>query len=1235
MNLFVRAALLTAFLVSVSGHVSAQALSADVSDGSIPNFHACKPNAFCFPPTQARFVRLTISGGGTAEPCIDEIEVYGPDKVANLALASAGAKASASSSLKGYAIHCIEHVNDGLYGNDHSWICDDIHGWVQLEWPRSITVSEVVLSRDRTGVQQDRLLTTLGVQLSLDGQQWTSMKLLKGKGSPSTEIAERLSLVNPGGLLLALDDLVTTAPERYPDAAELRKQVQSIPAFKPLLDRLQKNDAAACAEASGIIELQRRILLSNPLLDFDQVLAVKRGVKNLGLPINFHSNSSLSKTGYDNQVIRFSLHGKTPDTVVFTPEKTRFVGDLCLHYQADKYLFSMPNDKDWQVFEVNVDGTGLRQVSPDIEEGVGNYDACYLPNGEYLFTSTLPMVSVPCDAGNAHVANLVRLSVDGRVRQLCFDQEHNWCPRVLANGTVLYQRWEYADTPHSNTRLLMTMNPDGTNQRNFYGSNSYWPTAFFYATPIPGSATTVAGISTGHHGDCRFGELYILDVTKGRNEDSGVVAQIPSNPTTPSGKGKIYDHMDNVWPRFLHPQPLSDKYILVACQPTPQQDWGVYLVDTFDNLLLLKTMDDYALLEPIPVIKRPVPPVLPDKVDLSRKDAVVQIQDIYEGPGLKGLPRGTVKFLRVSSYTFSYHGVGGLYGVIGQDGPWDIKRPIGLVPVYEDGSAKFRVPANTPISIQPLDANGQALALMRSWMTAMPGEVLSCVGCHEDQTSVPPVRNSVGNSAPVSEIELWRPKVAGFSFAREVQPVLDRHCVGCHDGVKGKPDLRGGTLVKDWRIAFGFPAAGKFSTSYCNLFPYVRNNGIEGDYHLLSPMEFHFSSTELGQLLRKGHHGVKLDHDAFDRLVTWHDMNRPYHGSWSSIHWQDAKKLERQRAELRDKYAGVCENHEDFPPEDSAAIKPVLPEPCRPQANPSITLSGWPFDAARAKVLQGDMPETVLAVDGLRIALVRIPAGEFVMGSATGHTDEQPLHRVAIARPFLMGTFEITNDQYRKFDPSHDSRVADALNYQFGQRPWSLNGSNQPVCRVSLRNAMAFCTWLSSKTGRNVTLPTEAQWEWAARAGTATDYPFGALGSDYAKYANFADISMKKFAATTYHQGYHGICEISNPSKYDDYLPKDTVHNDGSQLSAPPGSYTPNAFGLFDMQGNVSEWTRSLYKPYPYADDARNEDATAGERVVRGGSWWNRPFQCTSSYRAPYQDYQPVMWVGFRIVIEE
>jgi formylglycine-generating enzyme required for sulfatase activity len=1053
---------------------------------------------------------------------------------------------------------------------------------------------------------------------------------------PVPDLANQLSLVNQAALLRALDDLVATAPDRYPDAAGLRRQVQAIPDLKPLLARLKQADPATVAKAAALIDLQRKILLANPELDFDQVVA--RKTDKLGLPANFHSNSSIPKTGYTNEIIQFSIHGSTPDKTVFTPEKSRFVGDFCLHFNADRMLFSMPNDKDWQVFEVRLDGSGLRQISPDLKDGIGNYDACYLPNGDYLFTSTLPLVSVPCVAGNAPAANLVRLSKDGSVRQLCFDQEHNWCPRVLADGTILYQRWEYTDTPHANTRLLMTMNPDGTNQRSFYGSNSYWPSAFFYATPVPGSATKVVGVSSGHHGDPRLGELYLLDAAKGSTEDSGVITQIPSNPTTPSGQGRIYDHMRNVWPRFLHPQPLTEKYMLAACQPSPRHAWGVYLVDVFDNLLLLKEIPGFAATEPMPVIKRATPPVVPDKVDLARKDAVIYLQDVYEGPGLAGIPRGTVKSLRLFSYTFSYNHVGGLYGVIGQDGPWDLHRPLGTVPVHPDGSAKFKVPANTPLSIQPLDANGQALALMRSWLTAMPGEVLSCVGCHENHNSAPSARGSLAFTAPAADLTPWRPQVAGFSFNREVQPVLDRHCAACHNGADAQPDFRGGTMVTDWSSQIsgnGGGHAGRFSTSYVNLFPYTRANGIEGDYHLLAPMEFHFSTSELGQLLRKGHHGVALDADARDRLTTWVDLNRPYHGAWSSINWGNAKQLEAERSKMRETYACVVENHEEFPADPLEPAASVMPAPLPAIANPDLKPAGWPFDAAQARARQGSDPESLLETDGLKIPLVRIPAGEFVMGSATGHRDEQPVCQVSIAKPFLMAKCEITNGQFRQFDPSHDSRVADALNYQFGQRPWSLNEDSQPVCRVSFRAAIAFCEWLSQQTGRKVTLPTEAQWEWAARAGTDTPFPFGDLTADYTKSGNFADVSITQFAACTAAASYHAIRIVPNPGRYDLPLLRDDAHNDTHQLAAAPGAYAPNAFGLHDLHGNVAEWTRSRYQSYPYADDERNDLAAPGERVARGGSWWNRPFQCTSSHRAVFQDYQPVMWVGFRVIVED
>jgi hypothetical protein len=165
-------------------------------------------------------------------------------------------------------------------------------------------------------------------------------------------------------------------------------------------------------------------------------------------------------------------------------------------------------------------------------------------------------------------------------------------------------------------------------------------------------------------------------------------------------------------------------------------------------------------------------------VDLDRDDAVVYLHDVYQGPGLTGVPRGAVKRLRLFSYVWGYPGMCGP-DKIGHSGPWDAMRILGTVPVGDDGSVAFRVPANTPISIQPLDAAGKALQLMRSWYTAMPGETVGCVGCHEQPKDTPLVRYEAASTGGPLDIDPWYGPARGFDFEREVQPVLDKLCVGC------------------------------------------------------------------------------------------------------------------------------------------------------------------------------------------------------------------------------------------------------------------------------------------------------------------------------------------------------------------------------------------------------------------------------------------------------------------------
>ncbi|MBM3501040.1 MAG: formylglycine-generating enzyme family protein, partial [Armatimonadetes bacterium] len=1018
-------------------------------------------------------------------------------------------------------------------------------------------------------------------------------------------------------------DLMATYPDEYREGAEYLRLLDTLPALQ---EKALGGDEAAVEEARTAIERLNGALLRNPLLDFGKLLLVKRSAGNLGLPQNWESNSSLPRSGFDNEIM--VLDGLGPDAelrTVYRPERDVYVGDVDLDFNGGRLMFSSVGEGGrWRIYEVGPDGSGLTELPLINEPDVDNYDSCYLPNGDVIFTSTAPFVGVPCVTGSAHVSNLYYLDrKTGAIRQLGFEQDHDWCPTVLNNGRVLYLRWEYSDLPHFVSRILFHMNPDGTEQMEYYGSNSYWPNSTFYARPVPGSATKFVGVVVGHHDHPRMGELVLFDTDRGKREAEGVIQRLPGH-----GKKVTPILLDGLtggsWPKFLHPYPLSEKYFLVACKPSPASNWGIYLADVFDNLTLIKEVPGYALLEPVPLRPTERPPIIPNRVDPSRQDGLVYVADIYDGPGLAGVPRGAVKKLRLFTYHFAYHGMGGQVNRVGYDGPWDVKRIIGTVPVEEDGSAFFRVPANTPISLQPLDEDGQALQLMRSWMTAMPGETLSCVGCHERQQMAPPSKypTVASRSGPV-EITPWYGPTRGFSFVREVQPVLDKYCVGCHggdrDGDGGDRDGDGGDRMEtvlsaeipDFRDApavrppgpdNGYQQGSRFTPSYMALKRYVRNHTIESDMHLLMPGEFAADTTRLVQLLRKGHHGVQLEPEAWDRLITWIDLNAPAHGTWHEIVGNGlVDPMRDRRRAMFTKYAGRDEDPEEVP--DLAVLAANLPvRQSEVAAGPALAVEGWPFGAeeARRKVEAiGTAERTVDLGEGLELKLRRIPAGEFMMGSADGLPDE-PAEAVRVEQPFWIGAVEITNEQYARFDPTHDSRLetGDYLQFSIEERGYPVNGPQQPVARVSWSEASAFCRWLSEKTGTAFTLPTEAQWEWACRAGTESPLWFGGTSADFAPYANLADHCLR-FVDT--------FAPWALPSgAIAPWRPAAESINDGHRVSAPVGSYQPNGWGLYDMHGNVAEWTAGDYG--------------GGRKVARGGSWYDVPQRARSAYRHPHPE---------------
>ena len=1013
---------------------------------------------------------------------------------------------------------------------------------------------------------------------------------------------------------------------------------------------IYKGDEQAIADARKALDNKKAILLGNPLLDPDKIVAVRYKLgstarqamaPSLGTQANNWSNQeSARRSGFDAEIVELSnLRGDMQMKSIFKPiVPDASIADLRMHWDANRVMFTTlmgENDKRWNVYEVKLDGTGCKKLIENEEPDLEFYDGTYLPDGRIIANSNIGYQGVPCVSGDDPVGNMVLYTPEQKnLRRLTFDQDANWNPVVMNNGRVMYTRWEYTDLTHYYSRIVMHMNPDGTENKALYGSGSMFPNSTFDIQPLPGHGSAFVGIISGHHGVARSGRLIIFDPTKGRKNVQGMVQEIPhrNRPIQELIKDEL---VNGVWPQFVKPTPLNDKYFLVAAKLDPQSLWGLYLVDIYDNVTCLMQAEGEGYISPILVKETKTPPAIPDRVKLNEKEATIFIQDIYEGEGLRGIPRGTVKELSLHAYEYAYVKTRSDHNWHGIQSGWDIKRLLGTVPVEEDGSAIFKVPANTPISIQPIDKDGVAVQWMRSWVTGQPGEVVSCIGCHEDQNQIPIPKRVMASQKAAVPLKAPEGGVRSFTFDLEIQPILDRACIACHNGEGKAFDLRGG---KKDKLGYG--------TSYLNIHPYVHRQGGEGDMVVLQPYEYHPNTSELVRILKKGHHNVKLTDAEWLKLYNWIDYNAPDKGYFDAnvlgkeiIPYQGFDQIER-RKELTDKYAngmGVDWKKEiaDYASylKAQGPITPVMPEKAAPVKVKNVKAKGWPFDKAAIKDMlakETSNRKEVEIAPGVKINFVRIPAGEFVMGSYNGESDAYPTAKVKIDKPFWMGEMEITNQQFNAIYPDHDSRFVDQLWKDHVVQGYPANEPNQPVIRVNYNDAMDYCKQLSEKTGLNITLPTEAQWEWACRAGSDSDFWYGDMNTDFGKYENLADKTTLLFAVSGVDP--KPMSPNSYWYKYYTYLPKEEGVDDGQLIQTGEKVYEANPFGLYNMHGNVSEWTRSDYVPYPYNPKTK---LTSDHKVVRGGSYIERPKFSTAYARKAYYPYQRVFNVGFRVIIED
>ncbi|MEX0642900.1 MAG: formylglycine-generating enzyme family protein [Pirellulales bacterium] len=324
-------------------------------------------------------------------------------------------------------------------------------------------------------------------------------------------------------------------------------------------------------------------------------------------------------------------------------------------------------------------------------------------------------------------------------------------------------------------------------------------------------------------------------------------------------------------------------------------------------------------------------------------------------------------------------------------------------------------------------------------------------------------------------------------------------------------------------------------------------------------------------------------------------------------------------------------------------------EPKPSDVNPTV-YSQWPFVDREARKRQQEtakaLSQPTEATNSIGVKQRLLPAGTFMMGSPADELerqrDEGPAHRVRITKPFFLGLYEVTLGQFRQF--------VDATNYQtdaekdrkggwgytgddsrpFKRDPqytWRHTGfpqdADHPVVNVSWNDAVAFCRWLSRKEAATYRLPTEAEWEYACRAGTATRFYNGDDAAGVARMGNVADATMnQKFAAWM------------KVSKVDREKIGTSEHTDGYVFTAPVGCFQANAFGLYDMHGNVWEWCADWDKADYYRDSPTDDPpgpADGTVRIRRGGSWLHSPTYSRSARRRRYAPDARNSPIGFRI----
>ena len=566
------------------------------------------------------------------------------------------------------------------------------------------------------------------------------------------------------------------------------------------------------------------------------------------------------------------------------------IRDPQVHYDGETILFSyIPKGKfHYSLYTIKSDGTELTRLTGEGEDdelelppgvtplessesrtsvkplgnerdfappGWDDYEPTWLPDDSIVFCSTRSKLYVGCWL--TQVGTLYKRFPDGTLRELSCNVEQDNTPWPLANGQIIYMRWEYVDRSQVDYHHLWTMGQDGTNQMVFYG-NQTPGTCMLAPKPIPDAegGKIVCTFSPGHGTTEHYGFVTVVDPRMGPDDPNGAKRISKTN-------------------RFSDPWAFSEERFMAASYDK------LVLLDEFGREATLYQLPEelreagFWINEPRPLAPREREPILSDSTDPSDPMGTFALANVYHGRKMQDVEPGTIKELMIyETLPKPIHYSGGM-DMMSLYGTFTLERLLRTVPVNEDGSAYLRAPANRPIFFLAMDADGRCVKRMHSFTSVMPGEKLSCVGCHEERTETAGadeknrllklMERAPDEITPVEGV----PEV--FSFTRDIQPIFDKYCLECHN-----PDREEGgfNISGHWAPLY---TIGYVQASWLQLFGDNRNRAMSN----FEPYEIGSGSSKLLKLIDEGHGDVEMSPQDRKILGCWIDAGANYIGTYA------------------------------------------------------------------------------------------------------------------------------------------------------------------------------------------------------------------------------------------------------------------------------------------------------------------------------------------------------------------